>query len=106
MLKKVFILFSLTCIFLFSSFLYINQPVLARESYPEKLERAGNKIVEDKEKEGTKELFGQTSQGDELIDKARDVAQDKLKNLAREAKKDEQGRANLSPSEKSFIKKF
>ncbi|MBR8829619.1 MAG: hypothetical protein Cpurp_00270 [Chlorogloea purpurea SAG 13.99] len=89
-----------------SFFSNINDSVLAAQSPPEKLEEAADKIVENKEKEGAKKIFGQTYKGDELIDKARDVAQDKLQNLAQEARKDERGEANLSPSEKSFIKKF
>ncbi len=65
----------------------------------QKAEKASEKV---RQEDSIKTKFGETEEGDRLIDKARDTAQDKLKSLAKKAK-NERDLESLPPHEQNFL---
>jgi hypothetical protein len=65
----------------------------------QKAEQASEKV---RQEDAIKTKFGETEEGDRLIDKARDTAQDKLKALA-EKSKNERDLESLPPHETNFL---
>lgn len=76
------------------------------EKAAQKTERAADKIVQDDQKENVKQKFGQKEEGSELIDKAREHAQDKLKSLANETREKKNTGESLPPDKELFLKKM
>jgi hypothetical protein len=72
------------------------------DSAAQKAEKASEKV---RKEDAIKTKFGETEEGDRLIDKARDTAQDKLKNLA-EKSKNEGDLESLPPHEQNFLEKL
>lgn len=98
----------LALVILLSNFIP-SQSVLAAsanlEKNAEKVEKAADKIVQDKEKDTTKEIFGQYETTNEVIDKAREKAKQKLESMANTVKESPNAEQSLPPSQKNFIKK-
>jgi hypothetical protein len=72
------------------------------DSAARKADKAAEKV---RQEDAIKTKFGETEEGDRLIDKARDTAQDKLKNLAKKSK-NEGDLESLPPHEQNFLEKL
>lgn len=87
----------------------ISQKVLAKTINPEKaaqkVEKAADKIVQDEQKDTTKDTYGQSKESNEMIDKAREKAKDKLESMANTVKEAPKPQEALPPSQNNFIKK-
>ncbi|MBE9168230.1 hypothetical protein IQ238_12130 [Pleurocapsales cyanobacterium LEGE 06147] len=85
-----------------------NQKVFAAslnsESTAQQAEKASEKILEDRDIEETNKGFGQEESGTELIQKARESASEKLKNMANEVKEKPNPDESLPSSKKGFLK--
>lgn len=94
---------------IFLSNFSFSQSVLAASSNLEKnaqkVETAADKLIQDSEKDTTKDIFGQYDTTNEVIDKARETAKNKLESMANTVKESSNSEQSLPPSQKNFIKK-
>lgn len=106
--RRIALTFVLFLTLLFNSF-GISQKVLAEtinpEKVAEKVEKAAEKIDQDNQKDTTKDTYGQYEESNELIDKAREKAKDKLESMANTVKEAPKPQEALPPSQNKFIKK-
>ncbi|ACK73414.1 hypothetical protein PCC7424_5062 [Gloeothece citriformis PCC 7424] len=97
-------------IVLLLSLLILPHQVFAAPLNPEKAsqktERAADIIVQDNQKENVKRQFGLNEHGSELVDKARDRANEKLKSLADKTRERQNTGESIPPDQKLFLEKM
>ncbi|WP_013322752.1 hypothetical protein [Gloeothece verrucosa] len=83
-----------------------NAESLNPEKAAQKSEQAADTIVQNEQKENVKQRFQVGEEGSQLIDKAREHAQDKLKSLADETREKKKSGESLPPDKYLFMKKM